>query len=166
MDDEYLDLVNEGDEVIGRMLRSEVYARGLSNFRVVNAFVLNDAGELWIPRRGPTKRIFPLALDMSMGGHVSSGETYDEAFARETAEELNIDTTVHPWSFLGKLTPHEHGVSAYMQVYAIKTADAPQYNPDDFVEAGWHVPAALLEKIAAGEKAKDDLSRLVRHFYS
>jgi len=44
--DEYLDLVNENDEVIGRKLRSEIYAEHLSNFRVVNAFVVNSKGEL------------------------------------------------------------------------------------------------------------------------
>ena len=68
MDDEYLDLVNEKDEVIGKKLRSEVYAEGLSNFRVVNAFLVNSEGKLWLPRRGAHKRIFPLCLDMSMGG--------------------------------------------------------------------------------------------------
>jgi len=74
--DEYLDLVDLQDSVIGRKLRSEVYAEHLSNFRVVNAFVLNSKGELWIPRRTADKRIFPLCLDMSVGGHVESGESY------------------------------------------------------------------------------------------
>jgi len=65
--DEYLDLVDENDNVIGKKKRSEVYAKNLSNFRVVNAFVINSKGEIWIPRRAKNKRMFPLCLDMSMG---------------------------------------------------------------------------------------------------
>lgn len=65
--DEYLNLVDENDNVIGKKKRSEVYAEHLSNFRVVNVFVVNLKGEIWIPRRGPNKRIFPLCLDMNMG---------------------------------------------------------------------------------------------------
>ena len=165
--DEYLDLVDDQDQVIGRMLRSEVYARGLSNFRVVNAFIESATGGLWIPRRGPDKKIFPLALDMSMGGHVGSGETYDDAFGRETSEELNIDVSTANWRLLGKLTPHEHGVSAFMQVYAIRVDRAPRYNPQDFVDAAWHTPAYLLDLLASGrDTSKDDLPRLVRHFYA
>src|SRR3990167_1715083 len=91
LSDEYLDLVDDNDIVIGKKKRSEVYAEHLSNFRVVNAFVINTKGELWIPRRAAHKRVFPLCLDMSMGGHVETGDSYEQAFARETREELNID---------------------------------------------------------------------------
>lgn len=65
-------------------------AKGLSNFRVVNAFLVNPEGKLWIPKRTSDKRIFPDCLDVSMGGHVESGESYEQALERELAEELNI----------------------------------------------------------------------------
>ncbi len=125
--DEYLDLVDSQDTVIGKKLRSEVYVNHLSNFRVINAFVVNSKGELWIPRRAADKRIFPLCLDMSVGGHVESGESYDEAFKRETNEELNIDVDYITYRFLGKLTPESDGVSAYMQVYEITLNEAPDW---------------------------------------
>lgn len=165
MNDEYLDLVNERDEVIGKKLRSEVYAEDLHNFRVVNAFVINSEGKLWLPRRGPNKRIFPLCLDMGMGGHVESGETYDQAFMRETKEELNIDTNTTPWKMLGHLTPQHDGVSAYMNVYEIQNNEVPPYNTDDFVEYFWLTPEELFAKIETGEKTKGDLPKLVKIFY-
>lgn len=165
MNDEYLDLVNEKDEVIGKKLRSEVYAEGLSNFRVVNAFLVNSEGKLWLPRRGAHKRIFPLCLDMSMGGHVESGETYDYSFKRELSEELNIDADKTPWKLLGHLTPEKDKVSAYMNVYEIRTDEAPNFNPDDFTEYFWLSPEELLEKISHGEKTKGDLPTLVKIFY-
>ena len=80
--DEMLDLVDENDCVIGTARRSEVYAKELRNIRVVNAFVINSKGELWIPRRTAHKRSYPSCLDMSMGGHVESGETYEEAVSK------------------------------------------------------------------------------------
>ena len=162
--DEFLDLVDRNDAVIGRQRRSEVYAQGLSNFRVINAFIRNANGELWIPRRTATKRMFPLCLDVSVGGHVESGETYGEAFKRETQEEINLDLDIVPYILLGKLTPH-HDVSAFMNVYEIKREEAPDYNKDDFMEDFWLRPEQLLERIAQGEKAKSDLPKLVRMFY-
>jgi hypothetical protein len=42
--DELLDLVDENDQAIGQKLRSEIYHEKLSNFRVVNAFLINDQG--------------------------------------------------------------------------------------------------------------------------
>ena len=165
MNDEYLDLGGEQDEVIGKKLRSEVYAEGLSNFRVVNAFIVNSEDKLWLPRRGPNKRIFPLCLDMSMGGHVESGETYDQAFMRETKEELNIDTDAVSWKILGHLTPQKDAVAAYMNVYEIRSDETPSFNPDDFIEYFWLTPNELFSKIDHGEKTKGDLPILVNKFY-
>lgn len=166
--DEFLDLVDENDRVIGRKLRSEVYAEKLSNFRVVNAFIVNSEGKLWIPRRAPTKHLYPLGLDMSMGGHVESGEEYEEAFKRETREELNIDLNSEKilYRLLGHLTPDQNGLSAFMNVYEIQMDEAPSYNTDDFVEYFWLTPEELLGMIEKGEKAKSDLPIVVRNFYT
>lgn len=163
--DEYLDLVDEDDQVIGKKLRSEIYTEGLSNFRVINAFIVNAKGEFWIPRRALTKRLFPLCLDTSVGGHVESGETYDEAFARETKEELSIDIRKVPHRLLGHLTPTTHKVSAYMNVYEIVWNDTPRYSLDDFIEYFWLMPQELFARIAEGEDVKSDLPKLVKIFY-
>ena len=80
-DVEWLELVNERDEVIGSVTRDEAWARRLP-VRGVNAFLVNSRGELWIPRRTLHKRMFPGCLDMSVGGHVWCGESYEAAFRR------------------------------------------------------------------------------------
>lgn len=160
-EDEYLDIVDENDNVVGKMLRSK-NRNHLQNVRVVNAFLVNSKGELWIPRRTAQKRAFPFCLDMSVGGYVISGETYEEAFARELKEELSLD--IKRYRLLGYLS-RKDGVSCFMKVFEIKIDKAPDYNEEDFVEYLWLAPKELLEKIKKGEKAKDDLPKLVKRFY-
>ena len=164
--DESLDLVDENDNVIGQNKRSEIYAKNWSNFRVVNIFIVNSEGKLWIPRRATGKRIFPLCLDASVGGHVKSGETYVDALKRELKEELNISLDSIVYRLLGHLKPHKHGVSAFMKVYEIQMDKTPDYNKDDFVEYFWLTPEELFQRAKNGEKMKGDLLQLVRLFYS
>lgn len=163
MNDEMLDLVSSDDIVIGKALRSDVYAQKLNNFRAVNAFVVNDKGQLWIPRRTKTKRLFPLCLDSSMGGHVTSGETYEQAFAREVQEELCLDISTIPHKMIGKLNPHDHNTSAFMQVYLIYTNSVDNYNMDDFCEYFWLSPEECIEKLTSGDTGKEDLLKIIKH---
>jgi isopentenyldiphosphate isomerase len=162
--DEMLDLVDENDNVIGQKTRSAIYAEKLSNFRVINAFVVNSRGQIWIPRRSSHKRIFPLCLDMSVGGHVESGESYEQAFKRETAEELNLDISKTGYRLLGKLTPEKHGVSAFMEVYEIKLDAVPDFNKDDFTEFFWLTAEEFFAKIK-NDQTKGDLPILIQNFY-
>jgi isopentenyldiphosphate isomerase len=164
--DEMLDIVDESDCIIGQNKRSEIYSQGLCNFRVVNAFVVNSLGKLWIPRRSAQKQIFPLCLDVSMGGHVESGETYEDALQRELEEELNLELNMLKLRLLGYLTPYKHQVSAFMKVYEIELDYNPAYNKNDFIESFWLSPHDLIEWLHDGEPAKSDLLKLVQMFYT
>jgi len=165
MNEEFLDIVNQNDQVIDTLSRNEVYAKNLINFRAIDAFLINDQGQLWIPRRTKTKRVCPLTLDASMSGHVSAGESYDQAFVRELQEELNLDADSLKYTMIGSMTPHQHNTIGFLQVYTIHTNQEPDYNPDDFCEAFWLSPQELIEKLAAGDQGKDNLIIIMRHFF-
>lgn len=159
--DELLDVVNENDQVIHQKYRSEIYAAGASNFRVINAFIMNDEGLLWIPRRSPEKKLFPLCLDASVGGHVKAGETYQQAFNRELREELNLDYSQVSHSRVASLNPHKNNVSAHMHVYVINYNETPEYNTDDFVSSIWITISELQKIINEGDQTKGDLPALI-----
>lgn len=163
--EEILDLVNEDDEVIGNIPRNEAYEKGLHNFRVINCFIKNKDGKLWIPRRQNNKRLFPSALDVSVGGHVSSGETYEEGFIKEAQEELNLDVTKIPYKVLGRLNHKNDGVSASMMVYEIESDDVPNYNKEDFTEYYWLTPQEIFQRLVSGDISKEDLPKLLNIFY-
>lgn len=162
--EEILDLVNENDEVIGRERRSVIYEEEKTNFRVVNIFVKNSIGQLWIPRRTARKKLFPNHLDLSAAGHVTSGETYIEAACKEVAEEANIDLYELGYKEVGYFTPRD-GVSAFMKVYEVRYEQTPEYNLDDFSESYWLFPGELIQRIEEGYKAKSDLIKLVKMIY-
>lgn len=159
--DELLDIVDCNDQVIGQKYRSEIYSENVSNFRVINALLINSKKHVWIPRRSPHKKLFPLCLDASVGGHVAAGEGYEQAFGRELQEELNLELSHVRHQLFAKLTPHEHGVSAYMHVYLIITDKEPEYNTNDFISAAWYEITQLKSMIQKGEPTKGDLPILI-----
>ena len=63
---------------------------------VVHLHLLNSNGELFLQKRAMTKDLLPGMWDTSVGGHMSSGETPEEALRREAEEELGLkDITFH-----------------------------------------------------------------------
>ena len=163
--DEMLDLVDDNDEVIAQKNRSEIYASGARNFRVINAFLMNDQNQVWIPRRSPDKKLFPLCLDASVGGHVQAGETYLQAFERELQEELNLSAQDVSYSFVVYLNPKKNNVSAHMNVYLINHNHTLNYNTEDFQDSMWITIPELQKVIQQGEKTKGDLPMLINVLY-
>lgn len=164
--DELLDIVNEHDQVIGQRWRSQLDLGKDYTIRSINVFIENEHGQLWIPRRSAHKKILPLALDMSVSGCVSSGETYEQAFAREVAEEANLDINQVPWQCLGYLTPRDCGISFFMKVYKIKLNQTPNFNREDFCEFFWLKPEEVMQKITVGnEQSKASMPILLQKFF-
>lgn len=160
--DELLDVVDADDRVIGTVWRSgygDFAKEKRGNIRVVELFIQNDKGQIWIPKRTATKKIAPNGLDYSMGGHVESGQSYEEAALREIKEELNLNLTAADLVVIKKFEPNN--LPLFRTLYLYKTNDAPAYNPDDFVSAEWISPSDLIEKLDAGVPSKDNMHEAV-----
>lgn len=167
MEDELLDLVNQADEVIGTIWRSQAQAeKKIGSVRAVWFLLQNEAGQLGIPRRVAHKKSDPLFLDGSAVGQVRSGETYEQAMIREVHEELHLRVTDLPYSLVGRLTPTT-GAQSFIQIFQATVPHdfQPDYNRDDFSEILWVYPHELLEKHEQGEKIRPTLLSIVAKFY-
>lgn len=90
---EYLDIVNEKDEVISRATMEEIYAKKLMH-RIVHILIFNSQGEMALQLRSKYKSFCPIHWSTTVGGHVFSGESYEEAALREFQEELGIQQPI------------------------------------------------------------------------
>ncbi len=164
--DEYLDIVNEKDEIVGKGLRSKIYKNGLPQnryIRYVNILAFNEGGQLLLPKRSMNRDIFSGCYDFSCGEHMHPGEKYDDAARRGIIEELGI-TNPKPM-LLGKLGPKE-GVSGFMQIYRITTKEKDlNYDKRGIETLEWHSVNNVIKTINENDKMfKDDLLTVLKWY--
>ncbi|PKE31718.1 NUDIX hydrolase [Rahnella sp. AA] len=87
--DEWVDIVNEENEVIAQASRKQMRAQVLRH-RASYIVVHDGMGNILIQRRTETKDFYPGWLDATAGGVVQSGENILDSARREAEEELGI----------------------------------------------------------------------------
>jgi len=92
---EFLDVVNDKDEVIDKASRNEIYEKSLKH-RIVHVLLFNNEGRLALQLRSQNTSFCLGHWSTSAGGHVRSGETYEEAAIREMKEEIGIEASIKP----------------------------------------------------------------------
>lgn len=86
---EMVDIVNEHDEVIGTVERSEVRAKRYIARMVFVCFYTPDK-KIILQRRSLSKKVLPGKLTSTVSGHVESGMSYDDTAVKESLEETGI----------------------------------------------------------------------------
>ncbi len=92
-DNEILDLLDEQGEIIGTIRRADCHGDTTKRHRAVHVLVRNAKGEYYLQKRSKHKKIQPGKWDSSVGGHVPSGEDYEQGALRELEEELCVKLT-------------------------------------------------------------------------
>jgi isopentenyl-diphosphate delta-isomerase len=87
-------LVNEYDQEIGVLDKTEAHRGEGKLHRAISVFLYNSKGELLIQQRSKEKIVGALQWANTCCGNVRPGETYEACAERRLAEELGI-TCVH-----------------------------------------------------------------------
>lgn len=115
--DEILPLVNENDEIIGKVSRSEAHKNPKIIHRIVAIIIYNLKDEILIQKRSLSKDILPGCWDLSAAGHLTYGEEYLTAAVHELREEIGIKTSTKELIPLGKFLIRSHWETEFCQVY-------------------------------------------------
>ena len=91
--DELLDLVNEKDEVIGTVWKSEAHGNPKLIHREVALVVSNEDGDILFQKKSLNKEYRPGGWTVSVAGHPFADEPIINAIKREAKEELGIQAS-------------------------------------------------------------------------
>jgi len=159
---EYVDVVNDKDEVIGKASHEEMYGLKLTH-RIVHVLVLNPKNKkVYFQKRSEKKDYLPGYYCTSAGGHVQSGESYKEAAERELREELGLDVPLEKAADLQFiLKEHKRFIELYI-AYAEKGFDFK----DGEVAEGYFLDfEEAHDLIKKGEKIHPQLDLCFRWLY-
>ncbi|MFW5802463.1 MAG: NUDIX hydrolase [Verrucomicrobiota bacterium] len=98
--EEWFEIVDEHDCVVGRARRSECHGNPNLVHRTAHVVVFSTDGRLLLQKRSARRDIQPGKWDTAVGGHLQPGENYEQAARRETQEELGIDLGNEPLEYL------------------------------------------------------------------
>lgn len=162
---EFLDIVDENDEIITRNVLYEDVHASKARHRVVHIMLVNEKGELLLQKRSATKASNPLYWSFSIGGHVRSGEDYLQALNREAKEELGI--LVRNIQFLGGgLYTDELGHKVRYKSFTTKDFESSfQLDPVEVAEVAWFSLDTIRDMIEKGDKLHPEMVVTLQKFY-
>lgn len=146
MAEEIFDVVNERDEVVGRLPRREVHARKLLH-RAVHILVFDPHGRVFLQKRSMKKDLCPGLWDSSCSGHLDSGEDYDVAAVRELGEELGLKVAEPPVRWF-RIEACEDTGWEFCWIYRLRSGGPFVLHPDEIEGGEWLSPAEVDRKLA------------------
>ena len=99
---EYLEVVNENDEVIGTETREKIHREGLFH-REIHVWFVTPNREIIFQHRAKDKDTWPDLLDTTVGGHVDIGMTYEDTAIKEIEEETGLKIFPNDLVFMRKV---------------------------------------------------------------
>jgi len=95
--DELFIVVDRNDNILGYKTRWECHHDPSRIHRAVGVVIFDDVGRVLLQKRSMTKDMEPGLWSISSAGHVTKGQTDEEAARRELKEELGIDAPLTFW---------------------------------------------------------------------
>ncbi len=153
--EEMFDVVDENDEVIGKMRRGEAHTGKKKIHRKIHVLVFNSKGEIFVQRRSMKRKQRPGYWQSSAAGHVKSGDTYEQATEKECREELGVE--INP-IFVTKYMLETFDEREFVAVMEARQEGPFRVDRKEADEAKFIPMEELLEKEKSGEM------KLTEHF--
>ncbi|PWI45021.1 NUDIX domain-containing protein [Streptomyces sp. ICBB 8177] len=144
--DELVERVDDQDRMLGMVVsRRQATQEGWLH-RIAVTVCRDERGRILIHRRSQQVSRFPGLYEIEVGGAANVGESYEQAAARELAEELGIRALPRLlFTFINRsgLSPH------WLGVHEAVVPDTVVADPDEIAWHGWltepELRSALLE---------------------
>src|SRR3981081_4437649 len=142
---ESLILVDEADREVGHLDKAQCHqGRGVLH-RAFSLLIFNDAGELLLQQRAPSKRLWPLYWSNSCCSHPRRAEALEAAIHRRLYEELGLRCPLH---FLFKFQYQAQFDAAAAEhelcsVFIGRCTDPVRSNLNEIAAWRWSTPEAL-----------------------
>ncbi len=131
--EEWVPIVDEKGNVLGKMPRSMAHNGSKILHPVVHMHVFNSKGELYLQKRPAHKLIQPNKWDTAVGGHVSADEAVEVSLEREASEEIRlVNFQAQPF----KQYVWESEIEKELVLGFITTTDMPLIPDGEEVELG------------------------------
>ncbi|MFF4030588.1 NUDIX hydrolase [Streptomyces sviceus] len=161
---ELVERVDEEDRVIGVVDRGEAIEKRWLH-RVATTVCRDPDGRILVHRRPESVSRFPGQYNWLVGGAVEVGESYEDAAARELAEELGVfgaPRLVFTFLCRGEISPY------WLGVHEVVVTEALVPDPAEIAWCGWLEEGELLEAVGRGPAGlgvfvSDGVAALRRH---
>ncbi|MFJ4202190.1 NUDIX domain-containing protein [Streptomyces sviceus] len=143
---ELVERVDEEDRVIGVVERGEAIEKGWLH-RIATTVCRDPGGRILVHRRPEGDSRFPGQYNWLVGGAAEVGESYEEAAARELAEELGVfgaPRLVFKFLCRGEISPY------WLGVHEVVVTEALVPDPAEIAWCGWFGEGELLEAVGRG----------------
>ena len=155
---ESVDVVDDTDTVTRTVTRAEMRA-GRLRHRAVFIGVVHPDGRVLVHQRSHAKDVWPGMWDLAVGGVVNAGERYDEAAARELAEEIGVADA--PLRLIGGGAFRDESVDLIGRCYTVVTAGPFHFADGEVIQAEWVLLPALTTMISEREFLPDSVALLL-----
>ena len=129
-------LVDEEDNILGSITRAEAHDGSRKLHRAVEIIVSNERGQILFQKRSMKKDTCPGEWALSVGGHVTFGDSYEEAVVKEMQEEIGLTV---PCTFHSQVILNANHEREIVRIYTATVSNETviNFDTDEIDEIAW-----------------------------
>lgn len=152
---ELLDIYDEDNHPIGQTLpRSEVHSTLAHRHRVTGIWIHNDQKQFLCQQCSLEKDVSPGMWHLTFGGHVRSGNTYEENVLDELYDEIGLAPELSELLFVGysQNPVHKHHAANYLYCWSGQL-DGLTLHDGEVAQVKWVTTPEHQQMLGRGEHA-------------